>query len=150
MRIFILKQRWLQEQQPLIKKVLLLVSTTMLSSDLYAQRYRSEYDDVTPTPWWLSMFIVIVFSFYLWMRKSKRLKHIEIEQVTSLKVIMGQVMKCLLLDIKDNPTKTIVVIAVLVLYTIISLCKMAYYIFIALLCIAALCLTMYIKYGEGK
>lgn len=71
---FILKQRWLQEQQPLIKKVLLLVSTTMLSSDLYAQRYRSEYDDVTPTPWWLSALMLIAVLIYLWIKKKVKMK----------------------------------------------------------------------------
>ena len=50
---------------PLIQKVLLVISFAMSSSDLYAQRWRGENDDITPTPWWLSMFIAIAFLFYL-------------------------------------------------------------------------------------
>lgn len=62
---FILKQRMLPMLHPLIQKVLLVISFAMSSSDLYAQRWRGENDDITPTPWWLSMFIAIAFLFYL-------------------------------------------------------------------------------------
>lgn len=46
----------------------------MLSPDLYAQRYRLEYDDVTPTPWWLSTFILLAILVYLWVKKKVKIK----------------------------------------------------------------------------
>lgn len=118
MRNFILKQRWLQEQQPLIKKVLLLVSTTMLSSDLYAQRYRPEYDDVTPTPWWLSSLILIAILIYLWVNKKVKMK--------------GYLY--LLLSV-----------VIVVAYTLILLSKWFFY---ALLAMAALGLVIYAKWSD--
>lgn len=78
MRKIVLKHKVLPKQQPLLQKALLTATFAMLSSDLFAQRWRGEYDDITPTPWWLSMFIVTAFLFYLWIRKSKRLKYLEI------------------------------------------------------------------------
>ena len=65
---FILKVRKLQWPHLVFQKVLLLVSSAMLSPDLYAQRYRLEYDDVTPTPWWLSTFILLAILVYLWVK----------------------------------------------------------------------------------
>lgn len=115
---FILKQRWLQEQQPLIKKVLLLVSTTMLSSDLYAQRYRSEYDDVTPTPWWLSALMLIAVLIYLWIKKKVKMKGY-------LYLLLSVVL--------------------VVAYTLILLYKWFFY---ALLAIAALGFVIYIKWSD--
>ena len=115
---FILKQRWLQEQQPLIKKILLLVSTTMLSSDLYAQRYRSEYDDVTPTPWWLSALMLIAVLIYLWIKKKVKMKGY-------LYLLLSVVL--------------------VVAYTLILLYKWFFY---ALLAIAALGFVIYIKWSD--
>lgn len=115
---FILKQRWLQEQQPLIKKVLLLVSTTMLSSDLYAQRYRSEYDDVTPTPWWLSALMLIAVLIYLWIKKKVKMKGY-------LYLLLSVVL--------------------VVAYTLILLYKWFFY---ALLAMAALGFVIYIKWSD--
>ena len=115
---FILKQRWLQEQQPLIKKVLLLVSTTMLSSDLYAQRYRSEYDDVTPTPWWLSTLMLIAVLVYLWIKKKVKMKGY-------LYLLLSVVL--------------------VVAYTLILLYKWFFY---ALLAMAALGLLIYVKWSD--
>ncbi len=74
MRFFILKQRKLPMQHPLLQKVLLLITLAMLSSELYAQRYRPEYDDVTPTPWWLRALILIAILVYLWVKKKVNLK----------------------------------------------------------------------------
>lgn len=71
---FILKVRKLQWPHLVFQKVLLLVSSAMLSPDLYAQRYRLEYDDVTPTPWWLSTFILIAILVYLWVKKKVKIK----------------------------------------------------------------------------
>ena len=79
MRKIVLKHKALPKQQPLLQKALLTATFAMLSSDLFAQRWRGEYDDITPTPWWLSMFIVTAFLFYLWIRKSKRLKYLDIK-----------------------------------------------------------------------
>lgn len=71
---FILKVRKLQWPHLVFQKVLLLVSSAMLSPDLYAQRYRLEYDDVTPTPWWLSTFILLAILVYLWVKKKVKIK----------------------------------------------------------------------------
>lgn len=71
---FILKVRKLQWPHLVFQKVLLLVSSAMLSPDLYAQRYRPEYDDVTPTPWWLSTFILLAILVYLWVKKKVKIK----------------------------------------------------------------------------
>lgn len=71
---FILKERKLQWPHLVFQKVLLLVSSAMLSPDLYAQRYRLEYDDVTPTPWWLSTFILLAILVYLWVKKKVKIK----------------------------------------------------------------------------
>ncbi len=71
---FTLRQRKLPMQHPLLQKVLLVISFAMLSSELFAQRYRSEYDDVTPTPWWLSALILIAILVYLWIKKKVKLK----------------------------------------------------------------------------
>ncbi len=148
MRKIVLKHKVLPKQQPLLQKALLTATFAMLSSDLFAQRWRGEYDDITPTPWWLSMFIVTAFLFYLWIRKSKRLKYLEIKNETPLKVMLGQIIKCLLLDIKDNPIYTIITIATLALYTIMLLYQWAYYVFIALLCFAALGVVIYVKWSD--
>lgn len=61
-------------QHPLLQKVLLVISFAMLSSELFAQRYRPEYDDVTPTPLWLRALILIAILVYLWVKKKVRLK----------------------------------------------------------------------------
>ena len=124
MRKIVLKHKVLPKQQPLLQKALLTATFAMLSSDLFAQRWRGEYDDITPTPWWLSMFIVTAFLFYLWIRKSKRLKYLDIKNETPLKVMLGQITKCFLLDIKDNPIYTIITIATLSIihnYAIVSM-----------------------------
>lgn len=71
---FILKVRKLQWPHLVFQKVLLLVSSAMLSPDLYAKRYRLEYDDVTPTPWWLSTFILLAILVYLWVKKKVKIK----------------------------------------------------------------------------
>lgn len=115
---FILKQRKLQRQQPLLQKVLLLVSSVMLSSDLYAQRYRPEYDDATPTPWWLSALILIAILIYLWVNKKVKLK--------------GYLY--LLLSV-----------VIVVAYTLILLSKWFFY---ALLATAALGLVIYVKWSD--
>lgn len=124
MRKIALKHKVLPKQQPLLQKALLTATFAMLSSDLFAQRWRGEYDDITPTPWWLSMFIATAFLFYLWIRKSKRLKYLDIKNETPLKVMLGQITKCFLLDIKDNPIYTIITIATLAIihnYAIVSM-----------------------------
>ena len=115
---FILKQRWLQKQQPLLQKVLLLISTTILSSDLYAQRYRSEYDDVTPTPWWLSSLMLIAVLIYLWIKKKVKMKGY-------LYLLLSVVL--------------------VVAYTLILLYKWFFY---ALLAMAALGLLIYVKWSD--
>ena len=115
---FILKQRKLQKQRPLLQKVLLLVSSAMLSSDLYAQRYRPEYDDVTPTPWWLSSLILIAILIYLWVNKKVKMK--------------GYLY--LLLSV-----------VIVVAYTLILLSKWFFY---ALLAMAALGLVIYAKWSD--
>lgn len=148
MRKIVLKHKVLPKQQPLLQKALLTATFAMLSSDLFAQRWRGEYDDITPTPWWLSMFIVTAFLFYLWIRKSKRLKYLDIKNETPLKVMLGQITKCFLLDIKDNPIYTIITIATLALYTIMLLYQWAYYVFITLLCLAALGVVIYVKWSD--
>ena len=74
MRNFILKHSELQKLQPLLQKVLIVISFAMLSSNLYAQRYRPENDDVTPTPWWLRDLILITILGYLWIKKKVKLK----------------------------------------------------------------------------
>lgn len=74
MRNFILKHSELQKLQPFLKKVLIVISFAMLSSNLYAQRYRPENDDVTPTPWWLRDLILITILGYLWIKKKVKLK----------------------------------------------------------------------------
>lgn len=148
MRKIVLKHKVLPKQQPLLQKALLTATFAMLSSDLFAQRWRGEYDDITQTPWWLSMLIVTAFLFYLWIRKSKRLKYFDIKNETPLKVMLGQITKCFLLDIKDNPIYTIITIATLALYTIMLLYQWAYYVFIALLCLAALGLVIYVKWDD--
>ncbi len=148
MRKIVLKHKVLPKQQPLLQKALLTATFAMLSSDLFAQRWRGEYDDITPTPWWLSMFIVTAFLFYLWIRKSKRLKYLDIKNETPLKVMSGQIIKCFLLDIKDNPIYTIITIATLALYTIMLLYQWAYYVFIAFLCLAALGVVIYVKWSD--
>ena len=148
MRKIALKHKVLPKQQPLLQKALLTATFAMLSSDLFAQRWRGEYDDITPTPWWLSMFIATAFLFYLWIRKSKRLKYLDIKNETPLKVMLGQITKCFLLDIKDNPIYTIITIATLALYTIMLLYQWAYYVFIALLCLAALGVVIYVKWDD--
>ena len=118
MRNFILKQRKLQKQRPLLQKVLLLVSSAMLSSDLYAQRYRSEYDDVTPTPWWLRSLILIAILVYLWVKKKVKLKWY-------LYLLLS--------------------IVIVVVYTLIFLSKWFFY---ALLAMAALGLVIYVKWSD--
>lgn len=148
MRKIVLKHKVLPKQQPLLQKALLTATFAMLSFDLFAQRWRGEYDDITPTPWWLSMFIVTAFLFYLWIRKSKRLKYLDIKNETPLKVMLGQIIKCFLLDIKDNPIYTIITIATLALYTIMLLYQWAYYVFIAFLCLAALGVVIYVKWSD--
>lgn len=149
-RNFILKQKWLQKQQPLIKKALLLVSYAMLSSDLYAQRWRGEYNDITPTPWWLSMFIVIAFLFYSWMRKSKRLKLIKVEQDAQLRTVFVQIMKCFLLDIKDNPKYSIAIITGLAFYTMMLLYEWDFCVFIAVLILGAIYGIIKINWEDWK
>lgn len=148
MRKIVLKHKVLPKQQPLLQKALLTATFAMLSSDLFAQRWRGEYDNITPTPWWLSMFIATAFLFYLWIRKSKRLKYLDIKNETPLKVMLGQITKYFLLDIKDNPIYTIITIATLALYTIMLLYQWAYYVFIALLCLAALGVVIYVKWDD--
>lgn len=68
LRNFILKQRKLPRQHPLLKKVLLLLVSVILSLNLYAQKYRPEYGYETPTPWWLSSLILIAILVYLWVK----------------------------------------------------------------------------------
>lgn len=147
---FILKQRMLPMLHPLIQKVLLVISFAMSSSDLYAQRWRGEYDDITPTPWWLSMFIAIAFLFYLWMRKSKRLKLIKVEQDTQLRTVFVQIMKCFLLDIKDNPKYSIAIITSLAFYTMMLLYEWAFYVFIAVLISVAIYGIIKINWEDWK
>ena len=62
--------------------------------------------------------------------------------------MLGQIIKCFLLDIKDNPIYTIITIATLALYTIMLLYQWAYYVFIALLCFAALGVVIYVKWSD--
>lgn len=118
MRIFILKMRKLRSLHPLLQKVLLLVSTTVLSSDLYAQRYRPEYDDVTPTPWWLSTLMLIAVLVYLWIKKKVKMKGY-------LYLLLSVVL--------------------VVAYTLILLYKWFFY---ALLAMAALGFVIYIKWSD--
>lgn len=118
MRNFILKMRRLSRQHPLLQKVLLFVSSALLSSDLYAQRYRPEYDDVTPTPWWLSALILIAILVYLWVNKKVKMK--------------GYLY--LLLSV-----------VIVVAYTLILLSKWFFY---ALLAMAALGLVIYVKWSD--
>ena len=73
MRKIILKHKVLPKQQPLLQKVLLTASFAMLSSNLFAQRYRPECDDVAPTPWWLSALLLIAILIYLWVKKKVRI-----------------------------------------------------------------------------
>ena len=115
---FILKQRKLSRQQPLLQKVLLVISFAMLSSELYAQRYRSEYDDVTPTPWWLSSLILIAILVYLWINKKVKIKGY-------LYIILS--------------------VGLVVTYTLILLYKWFFY---ALLAMAVLGLVIYVKWSD--
>lgn len=149
MRNFLLKQMKSQWLRPLLQKVLLVIFFAMLSSNLYAQRWRCDYEDIAPTPWWLCLFIVIVFSFYLWMKKSKRFKKLEIKQDAKLKTLFIQIIKCLLYDIRDNPINSVATIAALSLYTIMLLYQWAFYVFIILLCLAALSTAIYIRWGDN-
>lgn len=105
-------------QHPLLQKVLLVISFAMLSSELYAQRYRSEYDDVTPTPWWLSALILIAILIYLWVNKKVKIK--------------GYLY--LLLSV-----------GLVIVYTLILLYKCFFY---ALLAMAALGFAIYGKWGD--
>ena len=57
-------------------------------------------------------------------------------------------MKCFLQDIKDNPIYTIITIAALAIYTFMLLYQWAYYVFIALLCLAALGVVIYVKWSD--
>lgn len=74
LRNFILKQRKLPRQHPLLKKVLLLLVSVILSLNLYVQKYRPEYGDETPTPWWLSSLILIAILVYLWVKTKVKTK----------------------------------------------------------------------------
>lgn len=105
-------------QHPLLQKVLLVISFAMLSSELFAQRYRPEYDDVTPTPWWLRALILIAILVYLWVKKKVRLK--------------GYLY--LLLSV-----------GLVAVYTLILLYRWFFY---ALLAIAALGFAIYGKWGD--
>ena len=66
MRKIVLKHKVLPKQQPLLQKALLTATFAMLSSDLFAQRWRGEYDDITPTPWWLSMCSLSLLSYFIY------------------------------------------------------------------------------------
>lgn len=118
MRKIILKHKVLPKQQPLLQKVLLTASFAMLSSNLFAQRYRPEYDDVAPTPWWLNALLLIAILIYLWVKKKVR--------------ISGK----LYLSLS---------VALVVLYTLILLYKWFFY---SLLGIAALGFIIYVKWGD--
>lgn len=115
---FILKQRKLSRQHPLMQKVLLVISFAMLSSELFAQRYRSEYDDVAPTPWWLSSLILIAILIYLWVKKKVKLKGY-------LYIILS--------------------VGLVITYTLILLYKWFFY---ALLAMAVLGLVIYVKWSD--
>lgn len=142
---FILKQRKLQKQRPLLQKVLLLVSSAMLSSDLYAQRYRPEYDDNAPNYWWSNLIILIAFIFYCWLRNSKRLEEVSDTYYSSKMRTYFEMFKCFLLDIKDNPWITLIAVAVVVVYAFILLSEWFFY---ALLAMAALGLVIYVKWSD--
>ncbi len=145
MRFFILKQRKLPMQHPLLQKVLLVISFAMLSSELFAQRYRPEYDDETPNYWWSNLIILIALIFYCWIRNSKRLKHVSDTYYSSKKHTYFELFKCLLLDIKDNPWKTLTAVVVVVVYAFILLSEWFFY---ALLAMAALGFAIYGKWGD--
>ena len=142
---FILKQRKLQRQHPLMQKVLLMISFAMLSSELYAQRYRSEYDDVTPNYWWSNLIILIALIFYCWIRNSKRLKHVSDTYYSSKKRTYFEMFKCFLLDIKDNPWRTLTAVVVVAVYAFILLSEWFFY---ALLAMAVLGLVIYVKWSD--
>lgn len=146
MRFFILKQRKLPMQHPLLKKVLLVISFAMLSSELFAQRYRPEYDDEAPNYWWSNLIILIALIFYCWIRNSKRLKHVFDTYYSSKKRTYFEMFKCFLLDIKDNPWRTLTAVVIVAIYTFILLSEWFFY---ALLAIAALGFAIYGKWG-GK
>lgn len=130
---------------PLIQKVLLVISFAMSSSELYAQRYRSEYDDVPPTPWWFNLLILIGIILYFWIKNSKRLEKVLSTYYNSKKRTCFGILKCFLLDIKDNLWKTLAAIAIIVLYAFILLSEWFFY---ALLAVIALGFVIYGKWGD--
>lgn len=67
------KSKVLPKQQSLLQKVFLSTLFVMLSSGLYAQRYRPEYDGGNPTPWWLSTLTLIIILIYLWVNKKVKM-----------------------------------------------------------------------------
>lgn len=145
MIIFVLKQRKLPRMPPLLRKVLLVISFAMLSSELYAQRYRPEYDDEAPNDWWFNLIILIAFIFYLWVRNSKRIEEISDTYYSRKMRTYFEMFKCFLLDIKDHPWNTLAAIVVVVIYVFILLSEWFFY---ALLAVAALCYAIYAKWGD--
>ena len=118
MRKIILKHKVLPKKQPLLQKVLLTASFSILSSNLFAQRYRPEYDDVAPTPWWLSALLLIAILIYLWVKKKVRL---------------------------SGKLYFLLSVLLVILYTLILLYKWFFY---SLLGIAALGFIVYVKWGD--
>lgn len=118
MRKIILKPKKLLKQQDLFQKVLLTASFAMLSETLFAQRYRPEYDDAVPTPWWLSSSILIAILIYLWVTKKVRL---------------------------SGKLYLLLSVVLVVLYTLILLYKWFFY---SLLGIAALGFIVYVKWRD--
>lgn len=118
MRKIILKPKVLLKLQPLLQKVLLTASFAMLSSNLFAQRYRPEYDDVAPTPWWLNALLLIAILIYLWVKKKVRL---------------------------SGKLYLLLSVVLVILYTLILLYKWFFYF---LLGIAALGFIVYVKWGD--
>ena len=106
-------------QHSFLQKVFFAISFTMSSSNLWAQRYRPEYDDVAPTPWWLKSLILIVILIYLWVKQKVK--------------ISGK----LYLPLS---------ITLVVIYSMILLYEWFFY---CLLAIAALCFIVYVKWGDN-
>ena len=85
---------------------------------MFAQRYRPEYDDVAPTPWWLSALLLIAILIYLWVKKKVRL---------------------------SGKLYFLLSVLLVILYTLILLYKWFFY---SLLGIAALGFIVYVKWGD--
>ena len=60
-------------------------------------------------------------TFGAWLLVALSLADMALAGCIALKVMLGQIIKCFLLDIKDNPIYTIITIATLALYTIMLL-----------------------------